>query len=110
MSTKNNKAVIIMRVLDKPTPPGKPTPLNKLFYVGQEVAYSGVVYTRRSTDNRKYPTFIITGRVEYVTAYIAGVREPSGQLHTFTDVDIYTGAVKVLDYKSQLQAILGIKV
>ena len=99
-----------MRVSDKSTPFGRPTPLNKLFRVGQEISYSGVVYTRRSTDNRKYPSFIITGRVEYVTAHIVGVREPSGQLHTFTDVDIYTGAVKVLDYKSQLQALLGIKV
>jgi hypothetical protein len=45
-----------MRVFDKPTPFGRPTPLNKLFRVGQEVAYSGVVYTRRATDNRKYPS------------------------------------------------------
>lgn len=99
-----------MRVSDKPTPFGRPTPLNKLFRVGQEISYSGVVYTRRSTDNRKYPSFIIKGRVEYVTAYVAGVREPSGQLHTFTDVDIYTGSVKILDEKSQFQALLGAKV
>ncbi len=94
-----------MRVLNKPTPPGKPTPLNKLFYVGQEVAYSGVVYTRRASDNKKYPLFIIKGRVEYVTPHIVGVRESSGQLHTFTDVDIYTGSVKILDEKSQFQAL-----
>ena len=99
-----------MRVLNKPTPPGKPTPLNKLFRVGQEVVYSGVVYTRKATDNRKYPSFIIKGRVEYVTPHIVGVRESSGQLHTFTDVDIYTGSVKILDEKSQLKALLGIEV
>jgi hypothetical protein len=85
----------------------RPTPNTERFLVGQEIMYTGVVYSRKTSSNKKYPVQVISGVVEYVTPFIVGVREPCGQLQTFTDVDIYTGTVKILDERSRLSLILG---
>ena len=87
----------------------KVTPTDKIFTKGQEIAYKGVLYTRKVIGLDKNAKQTVTGVVEYVTPFVVGVREPNGQLQTFTAIDLFTGDVVLLNTpKDRLSILLGL--
>ncbi|HZK27067.1 MAG TPA: hypothetical protein VFD00_05985 [Thermoclostridium sp.] len=78
----------------------KVVPTDKLFRKGDNITYKGTIYTRKNKRQ------VIQGIVDYVTPYIVGVRESSGQMQTFTAVDLFTGDVKIIGSEIDLFAML----
>lgn len=84
----------------------KVIPTDRLFKKGQHITYKGVLYTRKVKDNDIMKRQIVSGVIEYVTPYVVGVREPNGQMQTFTAVDLFTGDVTVIRNEKDLFSLL----
>lgn len=84
----------------------KVIPTDRLFKKGQHITYKGVLYTRKVKDNDIMKRQIVSGVIEYVTPYVVGVREPNGQMQTFTAVDLFTGDVTVIRNEKDLLSLL----
>lgn len=82
----------------------KVIPTDRLFKKGQHITYKGILYTRKVKDTMKRQ--IVSGVIEYVTPYVVGVREPNGQMQTFTAVDLFTGDVTVIRNEKDLFSLL----
>jgi hypothetical protein len=74
----------------------KPIPADKQFTEGEFLRIQ--FRNCRSEDvNIRRKTFEVAGIVDYVTKHVVGLRTYGGRLHTFTNTDLFTRDVIVLE-------------
>lgn len=74
----------------------KPIPLDKLFREGQFLAVKFKNAPSEGFSNR-LESIVVTGNVDYVTEHVVGLLTYEKRRYTFSDTDIYTRDVEILE-------------